>query len=314
MSDFVSVWNYDLLWNKAKLYVQRALDEEREDEMFPFWSALALEFLGRATLAYVHPVLLADPREGENILYTFGYSKSKHTPKSIPAKTVFDRCKSMVPDFTAKEFDICLAIIERRNEELHSGIAPFESFPTKLWLADYYRVSKLLLMFQNKELKDLFGIEGAAAEIMIKKVEDALIKSVKELIIKHRSDFEKLSEEEMDKSRLDSFLNIEKAHPHYKKEDICIACKGGGIITGELIKISDAKMKEDVIEQEFVILPTHFTCFSCGLKLTNHSQLNIAGYGGQYTIKEYYDPVDYHGSGEDPYDQSIEGYFDYGND
>ncbi len=44
-------WSYDSLWQKTKLYVQRALEAEREGPLFPFWAILALELLGRATLA-----------------------------------------------------------------------------------------------------------------------------------------------------------------------------------------------------------------------------------------------------------------------
>jgi hypothetical protein len=47
----VSDWSYDALWEKAKSYADRAFEEERESEFFAFWLTLALEFVGRATLA-----------------------------------------------------------------------------------------------------------------------------------------------------------------------------------------------------------------------------------------------------------------------
>jgi len=54
------LWEYDKLWQKAKVYIQKAFEEDREGEMFPFWATIALEFVARTTLAKVHPVLLAD--------------------------------------------------------------------------------------------------------------------------------------------------------------------------------------------------------------------------------------------------------------
>ena len=93
------IWSYDSLWQKTKTYVDRALAQERESDEFALWSALTLEFLARATLARVHPALLADPRTGANLLHVFGYG-TLDSPKSIMAKTVFERCRVIVPEFT----------------------------------------------------------------------------------------------------------------------------------------------------------------------------------------------------------------------
>ena len=52
-------WSSDALWNKAKLYIERAFTGDRDSETFPFFAAIGLEFLARAALAHVHPSLLA---------------------------------------------------------------------------------------------------------------------------------------------------------------------------------------------------------------------------------------------------------------
>lgn len=108
---FESDWTYEKLWLKAKLYLQKALAEDREGETFPLWASISLEFICRATLAKIHPVLLADPREGENILYVFGYQKKpNYIPISIPTKTVLERLEVVVPNFTNNEKDFCKEI------------------------------------------------------------------------------------------------------------------------------------------------------------------------------------------------------------
>jgi hypothetical protein len=61
-------WSSDALWNKAKLYIGPAFTGDRDSETFPFFAAIGLEFLARAALARVHPSLLADPQDGNNIL------------------------------------------------------------------------------------------------------------------------------------------------------------------------------------------------------------------------------------------------------
>jgi len=79
----MSDWTYDGLWAKTRAYSQRASHEDTDGPLFPLWSTLSLEFLARSSLAYIHPALLADPREGENVLHAFGY-EIESTPRSIP--------------------------------------------------------------------------------------------------------------------------------------------------------------------------------------------------------------------------------------
>ena len=79
-------------------------------------------------------------------------------PRSVPAKTVFSRCQVIIPEFTENEFNKTMTIMERRNEELHSGTLGFEALKTQFWLADYFRICKILLAFQERTLEDWFGI------------------------------------------------------------------------------------------------------------------------------------------------------------
>src|SRR5258708_31250076 len=143
-------WSYDSLWQKTREYMQKALDEDRDGPLFPFWSTLALELLCRATLAKIHPALLADP-QGDNILYAFGYGTVKN-PKSIPSKTLFLRCQAVVTEFTDEDVKFCMSMVERRNAELHSGSSAFDDLPTSFWMARYFRVCKILLSFQSRDL------------------------------------------------------------------------------------------------------------------------------------------------------------------
>src|SRR5207247_655569 len=101
--------------------------------LFPLWCSLGLEILARARLAFIHPVLLADPRQDGSIMFSFGYDTPKETPRSIPAKSVFMRCQRAIPEFTEDDFKLCMTITARRNEELHTGAPAFEDLPNRLW-------------------------------------------------------------------------------------------------------------------------------------------------------------------------------------
>ncbi|WP_436491561.1 hypothetical protein [Chitinophaga sp. ARDCPP14] len=313
MTKFTSVWEFDLLWSKCNVYTQKAISESRESPMFPFWCALALEFLGRATLSKIHPVLLADPREGDNILYVFGFSKAEGPPKSIAAKTVFDRCFKIVPGFTKKELDACLKLIDRRNEELHSGSAAFADYSTKHWLADFYNACKILLEFLGFSLEILFGkSEGSAAEEMITEVDTKLLKAVKLSISKFAKSFAELSDAEKEsKLKMGSEKALEN-HRSGTKIEKCICCNADGLLAGKVVSVSQDKLIDGDIIYERIILPTSFTCYSCGFKLIDHQELVIADYGGQFTEQVVWDPSDFHGISTTEIDPA--DLYDYGND
>lgn len=307
---FESDWTYEKLWLKAKMYLQKAFAEDRESEAFPLWASISLEFICRATLAKIHPVLLADPREGENILYVFGFQKKPaYTPISIPTKTVLERLEVVVPNFTSDEKEFCKEITTKRNAELHSGILGFSAYPTKKWLSKYFKTAKILLDYQEKTLIDLMGKDEAeAAEEMIKERDATLEKTVKDRVSMQKKAFIALSEEtRSERISLSESLKW-TIRGNYKKEETCPSCGNHGVITGKLISISDGKAGEAEIIQNLNVLPTEFKCFCCDLELINHLELDVLEMGGQYKVEEVFDPKEYFDIA------NFEPDFDYGND
>jgi hypothetical protein len=196
------IWGYDGLWQKAKQYVERAYREDREGPLFAFWSSLSLEFLARATLALIHPALLADPNNPENLLFAFGIEKT-NKPKSIAITTVFLRCMSVSPEFTKDVSDACTTITERRNSELHSGELAFDGIPTSIWLAQFYKACSILLKSQKKTLADLLPPEEvAAANEMIVGLDRKYHNEAARLIGEAKGRFEKLSQDEQEARRI----------------------------------------------------------------------------------------------------------------
>ncbi|MGE8534830.1 MAG: hypothetical protein ACN6OJ_09635 [Chryseobacterium sp.] len=292
---FNSAWTYEKLWLKGKNYIDKALLQDRESEMFPFFAAIALEFIARATLAKVHPALLAEPKDGENILYAFGFQKRPlYTPISIPTKLVIERCEVIVPNFTESEKIFCKEITVKRNEELHSGNLGFENFPTKIWLSKYYKTLKILLEFQDKTLLDfLQNNEAEAAEEMISERDADLEKIVRDKISLHKKAFNSLTvdlqNEKITNSIKDKLFGIRV----YRKDETCPACGNIGILTGKLISVSEGRANEYEIIQNINVLPTHFFCFCCDFELENHQELDSIELGGQYKIEESFKPWEY---------------------
>jgi RNase P subunit RPR2 len=301
-------WTEPVLWEKARLFMQRALEADREGPLFPFWAALSLELLARSALARVHPALLADPREPDNILAVFGYRTSDRALSSIPAKAVFSRCAVVVPNFTTDDAKFCQRIASLRNEELHSGNAAFADYPTGQWLGDYYRVCELLLTYLDKDLKSLLGDSGEvkAAKQLIKATQTKIEKAVKDSIAAKRRYFEQMDETE----RRERVTLASSQQPSaYQKRVSCPSCDSPCILEGDVVSVSGPRTVEDGVEREVVILPTKLTCQACDLQLRGLSHLYAArrDLAGQFTDATFESPEDFYGIDIGPqYDVELE--------
>ena len=289
------------LWQKAKLFTDRAFEADRGGSMFPLWATLALELLARAALAHVHPALLADPQKGANLLYALGHSTTA-PPKSVSAKTVFARCKEIIPRFTETEEKHSMALVGRRNADLHSGELAFEQFQTASWLAGYFASCKVLVEFQEKTLEELFGPEEAAAAIeMIDEVTATVQAAVNRKIADAKTAFDALEANERDARLLrpPPRINVEN------KVQPCPACGGHATVLGKVVSADEPRTEDGMLLRTINVLPTMLVCATCQLMLEDHGELHAAALGGQYNVTETLDPVEHFGIYEEP---------DYGND
>ncbi|XZF63847.1 MAG: hypothetical protein ACSI46_03670 [Gloeotrichia echinulata DVL01] len=281
----MNAWNYEGFWSKAKIYIGYGNDVAEDHPLFPFWYFLALELLGRAVLAKVHPVLLADSKD-DSILYAFDRPTKKGI--SISINLVFQRCQSFVTGFTENDCKKCIEWMDLRNIELHTGEPIFNSVKTSKWLADYYRICKILLDSQQKTLDEYFGINRAEAA---RQAIEALQQNVKSQVNKEINNakvyYEQLTTEEI--AERDSLLHANLNSPDKGTRKIiqCPACSSKGIIQGKIIEFGDLKLIEGelIVVRNISILPTKFECVYCRLSIETNAALHTAGIGGQYTVQ-----------------------------
>jgi hypothetical protein len=226
-------WSSDALWNKAKLYIGRAFTGDRDSEAFPFFAAIGLEFLARAALAHVHPSLLADPQDGNNILYGFGYPATPH-PISIPARTIYSRLQYVVTDFNKDDQSFCLLCAERRNRELHTGDLAFHNLRNSEWLPDYYRVTNKIVASLGRSLNELFSDEEAKEALEnIDVVQKETVTLIKQRIADIKKKVSILTPAELAARRKSDdftavYLHYTNGSAHFQK--ICPACESFGAI------------------------------------------------------------------------------------
>lgn len=291
-------WESNALYNKAKVYARRAHNEPVDSALFAFWMSLALELLARSALASIHPVLLADPREQDNIHYAFGIIP-KSVPKSIPAKALFARCSVFIPGFTDKMSAHCLIVADRRNSELHSGEASFEGLDNSKWLPATYEVMEVLLAHLQYDFADLLGSHGEVAILALKDRRDSITREVQEKLAAARKSYRELSAEDRESrtpatnQQIEAWLKDSK----YRKKCSCPACENTAVIGGETVGRSPARIDEDAntISREVRILPNKLRCAFCNLVLTSYQEVKEADRGNIYTVEEEQDPIEFFG-------------------
>jgi hypothetical protein len=292
-------WSADSLYNKAKVFARRAHDSPISSPQFGFWMSLSQELLARASLAKLHPVLLADPTTEDNIHYAFGINPKK-PPRSIQAKALFARCSVYVTDFTDKMSGHCLILADRRNSELHSGAASFDGIDNSSWLPATYEVMDVLLKHMGRDFKDFLGNdhEKHAVEVL-KNRREGIKKDVQDRMSAARKQFETRTPEWIAERKKQAAARVELWLKENSKRRVCKcpACGSEAVATGETLGRSPVEVDEilGTIRREVRVLPNAFVCVFCGLKLNDFQEMNEAGLGAIYTIHEEEDPIDFFG-------------------
>lgn len=290
-------FDYNDLFAKAQLYIERAHEEERDGELYPFWLSLSLEFIIRCTLAKIHPALLADTpnsNDFKSLLYSFGYEVTNQ-PKSIAITVAINRLGEIINDFTLIEQKAAIQIINERNTELHSGISGFEQYPVNVWISNYYRITHVLLTHQGLSLQDFFSQQEAKAAIIMIQEEDAKTKkTLLDRIEAYKKVYADLTEEER-KNRIEiAEKELRKYWKHVIKPK-CPCCGNDALLTGEQVSVSSPKIVSSELKEEVRYLPAKLACFACGLKIDGYQQLKVVNFGDIFTNYEYPDPVEYLG-------------------
>lgn len=84
-------YDHEAMWSKAKVFLNRAMDPgpDRSFDEQALWASAALELLGKAALARVSPLLIAEPTEdGANLLIATGLIEGTAQFTSVRASTI----------------------------------------------------------------------------------------------------------------------------------------------------------------------------------------------------------------------------------
>lgn len=290
-------WERDPLWAKARLFFERAFDQERDDPAFGLWCSFGLEMLARAALASISPTLLAEPdRDHKYLLHALGRGSERTPRKSIATAQALALCESLFPEFAKEDLTAALALANRRNEELHSGVAAFQSYTPNRWLTGLYKACKALVTGMGESLETLFGEEEASiANEILTEDRTNTTERVQKRIASHRDVFKTKSPEEQERA-MSEVAKRGNALPYERHHRVtCPACSAAATVQGHAFGKEHMTEDDGEIVVRQAVSPTSFSCQACGLKLDGYAELEAADLGGHYTRRTSYTPEEYYG-------------------
>jgi hypothetical protein len=214
-------------------------------------------------------------------------------------------------EFTEDDRTSALALMNRRNEELHTGANAFADYPPGRWLAGFYRTCGDLCTAMGETLDSLFGEEEANAvrETLVENEND-----VKQRVNSEIAAYARVFEGKALPERKAAKTQAEAAGAELAKQRhhrvVCPACKCAATVQGtpfgkEIINHNDHQI---IVRQ--AVNPTSFACSACGLRLSGYAELSVAGVGSQYMRTTTTTPEAFYGLySEDDLNEELESRF-----
>jgi hypothetical protein len=299
----------DALWTKSRVFIERGLvaRDNRDLSAFHLWAALALELLGKAALARIHPVLVADPTSFDSMLVACGVKVTDKT-RSILAKTTFERLVQVSKEFDERTGRFCVLMANRRNEELHSGASPTGDLEPRAWVPEYWRIAEIVSRLAGRTLEDWVGqAEGGRARGVIADASRLLVASVEGRIARCRAEFNRRHPPgSSERAAVIRAVN-ESYSPAGARELIlehdgstrqeCPACGASGWLLGNEVASHrhpiefDETDPESLWQFEDVIYETEaFVCSACSLPLDGRLELDAAHMPQEYQEEREVEP------------------------
>jgi len=280
-------WDADAFWLKSRMFINRAMDADREFEEQAFWASAALELLGKAALVRISPTLIAHPDDdGHSILIASGAVDYAGSFSSVQAKAIWSRCARAFRPFNEVE---AKKIAAGRNEYIHSTGVGFDSIPQLQWWPRYWAQAFILIEHLDQTIADFVGsarstqveIHLAANRQYLERRLATLLERAKSLLSRHRSGA--LS------SRLEAdWGQFSSRYYKYSEFRACPACGSDGQVGGEEVVESHveypasnsndpADLFYDPRSITLDIAPAEFRCTTCHLVLDEPELLEEAG-------------------------------------
>lgn len=289
------------LYAKSKVYIKRGFRAQQagDTEEYQLWASLAIELLGKAALARVHPALVADPSHPHSLFAACGRQLSPDV-KTITAKTLFDRLGHIDRAFDSRHQKFCEQLALRRNAELHSGESPYSGMSAEAWEREFWGAVEAILGMQGETLESWLGAaEAKAPTDIVKQAAEAMEWAAKDRIARRKEDFEKANQDPKKRQELIeravglSFQDFSKRFnisADAWQRQACPACSAsaflGGILWSEEVVEEDASEDgmTEFVDETYAV--EEFLCPTCNLHLFGTSEIKAAGLPNEFVLRD----------------------------
>lgn len=304
----MAIPSFNDLWAKAQVFARRSLSDEevRDFDERAFWATTALEFLAKAALAHISPLLIIPPdADGKHVLATLGVVAYDGADiQTIQAKALWSRAEKTFRSFSGKEAAQFSVV---RNEYMHGGGTGTPPHPEAVWWGKLWNQVSILVVAADQ---DLHGLVGSS---LLSRVEDYLAQH-KDHVKEHVAALLGRAQQRLDQRQhaatpaaLRDELNKPfeaSAQLSYQSVSDCPVCGEEGSLEGEDygdVSVDYPEQLDDMWTsptERLQIYAVYFGCPNCHLVLDRFEFLEEAGVTTTFTIERNYEPDEY----------------DYGND
>jgi hypothetical protein len=291
--------HHEALYTKSKVYVSRALRAKAQGDLeeYQLWAAMALELLAKASLAGVHPALVADPSHSESLFAACGVPISPDV-KTITAKTLYQRFGHISPKIDLRVQKFCEQLSLRRNSEIHSGESPFAGMNADAWEAKYWYAAQIFLELQKRDLSEWLGADEAAAPTqLLHDFEQAIMMAVRTRIAHANEDFVSAHKNAKERAEFITANESRLVYRRWREFDSsmegfdlakCPCCGAQGIIGGVLWHEEVSDDTDDLdpwIERvEKTFGSEEFLCEVCNLHLNGRQELQATDLPSEFVL------------------------------
>lgn len=304
----MAIPSFDDLWAKAQVFARRSLSDEavRDFDERVFWATTALEFLAKAALAHISPLLIIPPdADGKHVLAALGVIAHDGADiQTIQAKALWSRAEKTFRSFSGRE---AAQFSASRNEYMHGGGTGTPLHPEAVWWGKLWNQASILVVAADQDLHALVGstLQGQV---------QGYLAQHKDHVEQHVSALLERAQQRLDQRgnpATPAALRDELSKPfeasaqllHISTAD-CPACGDEGSLEGEdygdveIIHPDDPEDMWTSPTERLQVYAVYFGCPNCHLVLDRLEFLEQAGVPTTFTIEQDYEPDEY----------------DYGND
>jgi hypothetical protein len=285
----------DGLWIKSRLFINRALDPDREFEEQAFWACSALELLGKCALARVSPLLIANPIDnGDSLLIASGLVGGNVT--SVQAKAIWSRCQRAFKPFNESE---AKKIATGRNEYIHAAGVGFDAIPARAWWPRYWSQAAIILGHMGLMIDDYVDQQHVPqVNEALATRRDAVKQQLEARLVRARTMLSQAQAGTLSPRQLKEWETRTFYVTRYQSSVDCPACDGRATLYGDEVTNTDVIYGSDDwgdpdIQVVLTVAPLALRCDECRLDLGDYDLIVEAGLDEGFEVEGTGEDIEY---------------------